>query len=66
MAGEQVPVLPPDLFHVLSLELAARLDFSTLYNCVTSSKYLANAGAVNALYRCGLLPSYSSITTDTY
>lgn len=43
--------LPADLYHLLSTELSERLDFSTLYNCVVSSKQLASAGAVTALYR---------------
>jgi hypothetical protein len=48
--------LPADLFHLLALELAARADFSTLYRCIVSSRYLANAGAVTALYRFVYVP----------
>nr|POF03874.1 hypothetical protein CFP56_21630 [Quercus suber] len=51
MTGMNAEVMPVDLLHVLSSELAARLDLGTLYNCVISSRYFANAGAVNALYR---------------
>ncbi|KAF2167707.1 hypothetical protein M409DRAFT_65831 [Zasmidium cellare ATCC 36951] len=43
--------LPADLFHLLSAELSERLDFPTLYSCIVASKQLANAGAINALYR---------------
>ncbi|KAI5356943.1 putative leucine-rich repeat domain superfamily [Septoria linicola] len=43
--------LPVDLYHLLSTELADRLDFPTLYNCVTSSAQIANSGAIAALYR---------------
>lgn len=45
-------VLPVDLFHLLSEQLARDQEFPTLYNCVVSSKHLSNAGAVAALYRC--------------
>jgi len=51
MDSTLAPPLPADLFHLLSAELAHRLDFATLFNCVTSSKYLGNAGSVSALYR---------------
>ncbi|KAK4494039.1 hypothetical protein PRZ48_015226 [Zasmidium cellare] len=43
--------LPADLFHLLSAELSERLDFPTLYSCICAGKQLANAGAINALYR---------------
>ena len=43
--------LPIDLLHLLSEQLAARQEFSTLYNCLASSKHFANSGAVSALYR---------------
>ncbi|KAK3648042.1 hypothetical protein LTR56_007742 [Elasticomyces elasticus] len=46
--------LPPDLFHLLATELAIRGDYGTLYSCVASSKYLAEAGTVAALYRISL------------
>jgi hypothetical protein len=51
MATENVGVLPADVFHQISAELAARLDFDTLYNCIASSKQIANSGAITALYR---------------
>ena len=62
MATDVVPLLPPDLFHLITAELAAkalqadsqeaaRPEFAALYNCVLSSKYLAGAGALSALYR---------------
>lgn len=51
MDGTNVGVLPADLFHLLSAELSARSDFDTLYNCVVSSKQIANSGAITALYR---------------
>ncbi|KAK0925319.1 hypothetical protein LTS16_003968 [Friedmanniomyces endolithicus] len=54
MDSTLAPPLPADLFHLLSAELAHRLDFATLFNCVTSSKYLGNAGSVSALYRISL------------
>ncbi|KAK5169587.1 uncharacterized protein LTR77_005564 [Saxophila tyrrhenica] len=43
--------LPGDLLHLLAQQLSEERDFPTLYNCVVSSKQLASAGAVNALYR---------------
>lgn len=52
MATTNLAALPADLFHLLSAELSARLDFATLYNCIVSSKQIANAGAIKALYRC--------------
>ncbi|KAK0354325.1 hypothetical protein LTR91_016651 [Friedmanniomyces endolithicus] len=64
MASSLAPPLPADLFHLLSTELAHRLDFATLFNCVASSKYLGNAGSVSALYRISLgdqSPSRSSV-----
>ncbi|KAF7192298.1 hypothetical protein HII31_06330 [Pseudocercospora fuligena] len=51
MSSSGLQALPADLFHLLSAELSDRLDFPTLYNCAVSSKQLANAGAINALYR---------------
>ncbi|EGP89757.1 uncharacterized protein MYCGRDRAFT_67873 [Zymoseptoria tritici IPO323] len=51
MSSAGVPALPADLLHLLATELSDRLDFTTLYNCVVSSKHLASSGAVNALYR---------------
>jgi len=55
-------VLPADLFHLVFAQLAAsaqasenqevaKADFAALCNCVLSSKYLASAGALSALYR---------------
>ncbi|KAK1087198.1 hypothetical protein LTR33_001184 [Friedmanniomyces endolithicus] len=64
MASSLAPPLPADLFHLLSTELAHRLDFATLFNCVASSKYLGNAGSVSALYRISLgdqSPSRSNV-----
>lgn len=43
--------LPSDLLHSICAELAARLDFSTLYNCAISSKQFAESGALANLYR---------------
>ncbi|THW25587.1 hypothetical protein D6D23_04208 [Aureobasidium pullulans] len=43
--------LPPDVWQLLFDELAARNDFSSLYNCAVSSKYLAGSGALANLYR---------------
>ena len=43
--------LPVDLLHLLSEQLAIEQQFSTLYNCIVSSKHFSNAGAVTALYR---------------
>ncbi|KAK3679340.1 hypothetical protein LTR78_000901 [Recurvomyces mirabilis] len=54
MAATDAQPLPADLFHLLTAELAARQDFATLYSCVASSRYLANAGAITALYRISL------------
>ncbi|KAK5132812.1 hypothetical protein LTR08_008613 [Meristemomyces frigidus] len=65
MASNGIPLLPPDLFHLVTAELAmnalqadsqeaARPEFAALYNCVLSSKYLASAGALSALYRISL------------
>lgn len=51
MARDGLQALPADLFHLLSQQLSDVLDFPTLYSCVVSSKQLANAGAVSALYR---------------
>lgn len=51
MEDSNAGVLPPDLYHLLSTELSLRYDFDTLYNCIVSSKLIANAGAINALYR---------------
>ena len=51
MASHGVEALPADLFHLLSQQLSDNGDFPTLYNCVVSSKQLANAGAISALYR---------------
>lgn len=51
MARDGIQALPADLFHLLSAELSDRADFPTLFNCVVSSKQLANAGALSALYR---------------
>ncbi|KAF2211000.1 hypothetical protein CERZMDRAFT_44205 [Cercospora zeae-maydis SCOH1-5] len=51
MAVTTAKSLPVDLYHLLSAELAERLDFPTLYNCVTSSAQIANSGAIAALYR---------------
>lgn len=44
-------LLPVDLLHLLSEQLAREQDFPTLYSCVTSSRHFADAGAVGALYR---------------
>lgn len=51
MGSNGVGTLPADLFHLLSAELSNRLDFDTLYNCIASSKQIANSGAISALYR---------------
>lgn len=51
MANNDMQALPVDLFHLLATELAAAKDYGTLYNCIISSKQLASAGAVAALYR---------------
>jgi hypothetical protein len=51
MGSNGVETLPADLFHLLSAELSNRLDFDTLYNCIASSKQIANSGAISALYR---------------
>lgn len=56
MANETGPQgnikLPIDLLHSLCTELAARLDFATLFSCVASSKHFADAGGALAhLYR---------------
>ncbi|PPJ57375.1 hypothetical protein CBER1_01423 [Cercospora berteroae] len=51
MATATAKSLPVDLYHLLSAELAERLDFPTLYNCITSSAQIANSGAIAALYR---------------
>lgn len=51
MASDQAQALPADLLHLLSQQLSLDQDFSTLYNFVISSKQLAGAGAVSALYR---------------
>ncbi|KAK4541173.1 hypothetical protein LTR36_008247 [Oleoguttula mirabilis] len=65
MASDDGVLLPADLFHLVTAELAAkalqaesqeaaRPEFAALYNCVLSSKYLASAGALSALYRISL------------
>ncbi|KAK5128396.1 hypothetical protein LTR85_003064 [Meristemomyces frigidus] len=65
MASNDGVCLPADLFHLVTAELAvkalradtqeaARPEFAALYNCVLSSKYLASAGALSALYRIAL------------
>ena len=51
MVVEGEAVLPPDLFHLLCQQLSDTADFATLYSLVVSSKVVANAGAVAALYR---------------
>jgi hypothetical protein len=51
MGSTNIGTLPADLFHLLSAELSARLDFDTLYSCIASSKQIANSGAISALYR---------------
>lgn len=62
MASEGVQLLPADLFHLITAELAdraiaadsqevARPEYAALCNCILSSKYLASAGALSALYR---------------
>ena len=50
-AERREPVLPVDLLHLLAQQLADNEDFPTLYNCIVSSKHLASAGAIAALYR---------------
>lgn len=50
MAVERA-TLPPDVLHLLCDELSSRNDFSSLYNCLVSSKQVASSGAINALYR---------------
>lgn len=65
MASNGLAALPADLFHLLSAELSARLDFATLYNCVVSSKHFANSGAITALYRYAMTDHpLSHATTD--
>ncbi|KAK5118045.1 hypothetical protein LTR62_004091 [Meristemomyces frigidus] len=54
MASENIAPLPADVFHLLAEQLARKADFGTLYACIASSKYLASAGAVTALYRLSL------------
>ncbi|EMC92646.1 hypothetical protein BAUCODRAFT_95801 [Baudoinia panamericana UAMH 10762] len=55
MATEHAELaLPADLFHLLCEELAARADYDTLSNCIASSKHIAKAGAIAALYRISL------------
>lgn len=51
MAQSTVQPLPADVFHLLTEVLAANNEFGTLYSCIVSSKLIANAGGVNALYR---------------
>jgi hypothetical protein len=51
MSSAGIQALPADVLHLLASELSDRLDFTTLFNCVVSSKHLATSGAVNALYR---------------
>ncbi|GAB7363141.1 hypothetical protein MBLNU230_g3427t2 [Neophaeotheca triangularis] len=46
-----VDSLPADLFHLISAELSARQDYATLYSCILSSKQVASAGFISALYR---------------
>ncbi|KAF4553688.1 Hypothetical protein D9617_6g094190 [Elsinoe fawcettii] len=49
--------LPNDLLHLICVELAEQLDFSTLYRCAISSSTLARSGAVLNLYRkCNQAP----------
>ncbi|KAL1301806.1 hypothetical protein AAFC00_005998 [Neodothiora populina] len=44
--------VPIDLLHSICTELALRLDFATLFNCIASSKHFADAGGALAnLYR---------------
>lgn len=43
--------LPPDVWQLLFDELASRGDFSSLYSCAVSAKYLAGSGALANLYR---------------
>lgn len=55
MEVTNIATLPVDLLHLLFEQIANGGDdfprFATLFNCVVSSKHLANAGAVTALYR---------------
>ncbi|KAK3709835.1 hypothetical protein LTR37_010663 [Vermiconidia calcicola] len=51
MAVQGIQALPADLFHLLAQQLSDNADFPTLYSCLVSSKQMANAGAVSALYR---------------
>lgn len=55
MEVTNIASLPADLLHLLFQQIADGGDefprFSTLFNCVVSSKHLANAGAVTALYK---------------
>lgn len=55
MDASNIASLPVDVLHLLFDQIAEGGDdfprYSTLYNCVVSSKHLANAGAVTALYR---------------
>lgn len=65
MGSSNIKTLPADLFHLLSAELSTRLDFDTLYNCVASSKQIANSGAISALYRY-IDPIFMSAQRLTY
>ena len=62
MASDGVQALPADLWHLITSELAdraiqaesqelARPEYAALCNCILSSKFLASAGALVALYR---------------
>ncbi|KAI7659577.1 hypothetical protein KC319_g8917, partial [Hortaea werneckii] len=65
MSSDGVQALPPDLWHLITAELAdraiqaesqemARPEYAALCNCILSSKFLASAGALVALYRIAL------------
>ncbi|RMX92183.1 hypothetical protein D0868_13556 [Hortaea werneckii] len=65
MASDGVQALPADLWHLITAELAdraiqaesqelARPEYAALCNCILSSKFLASAGALVALYRIAL------------
>lgn len=55
MEVTNIASLPVDLLHLLFQQIGEGGDefprYSTLYNCIVSSKHLASAGAVTALYR---------------
>lgn len=61
MEAANIASLPADVLHLLFQELSWRLDFPTLFTCVVSSRHLADAGAVTALYRYSTPVMYPSV-----